>query len=136
MSSLNFLFALIVKPGNIKLTVESRIPDHLSVNLTTMFPTIAALLQEYKLIHISYTSQLPRILTASFSCNKAAMVGNMEVQFTDRCSGILDWTELKNKGWTFHFNATVNSDMEDPIAFTVKFTAVATKTTFLVFMVK
>ena len=31
--------------------VESRIPGHLSVNWATMFPTIAALLQEYKLIH-------------------------------------------------------------------------------------
>ena len=32
-------------------TVESRISGHLSVNLATMFPTIAALLQEYELIH-------------------------------------------------------------------------------------
>ena len=35
----------------LQLTVEPRIPDHVSVNLTTMLPTTAAFIQEYKLIH-------------------------------------------------------------------------------------
>ena len=33
-------------------TVVSWIPGHLSLNLATMFPTIAALLQEYKVVSI------------------------------------------------------------------------------------
>ena len=40
----------------------------------------------------SYPSQLPRILTALCSCNKAAVIRNMVAQFTDRWQGIFDRT--------------------------------------------
>ena len=40
----------------------------------------------------SYTSQLQRILTTLYSCNKAAMVGNMVAKFKDRWPGIQDTT--------------------------------------------